>query len=734
MKYLNYQGLFAITALLGALGYSPKVQAQIVGTDAFMQGTYHEVGVSRCGVYGSNNPPGATMGPVGLYNPTEPGGLGFVADSDEDGWGVGFPQYCGDYFVPGSPVEGWAINFGDGTLDPLTNTDQPCSEFEIPGAITSYTDAGAARTVVWDGTATGPGGVEVDIRQTTLMPEDKLYFVTQYTFCNTGSVPITDFYWKRNVDPDNDQPWSGDFTTTNTIVSNPPLGDTEALVTAEGLTFGCFIGMGARDTMARVSFGSFNTGDPYDVWNATGPYSGSGVNTDDEAISIAYKIPLLDTGVCQCFAFAYILDEDDLEEALDATTTVGVLADGVDISVEGETAVCFGDSVRLELIGADSYDWTWTPNAGLDLDTGTVVNVFTDTTVTYTAIGTSDFCGSAIRVVTVTVDDDAAADAGEDKFICPGESVVLDGSGGALWSWTPAGSLSAPASATPTASPAVTTQYNLVTQTVNGCPAEDSMIVTVYDLPTVTTDVSSVEICIGDEVELTANGAVSYVWSPTDGLNVDTAATVIASPTSTTTYTVVGTDANGCSNVAAVEVIVNPLPDVEAAADPTTIDIVLNETSTLTADPGGGISYMWMPPVGIIGDPNQQNITVQPSDTTLYVVTVVDANGCVNTDSVWVNVIGEYQVGLPTAFSPNGDGVNDTYAPLVIGVSANRSLIDFAIYNRYGQQIYISTDSNLGWDGTYKEKAQPIGTYVVVVRSQVFGEEVVDRESFQLVR
>jgi gliding motility-associated-like protein len=137
---------------------------------------------------------------------------------------------------------------------------------------------------------------------------------------------------------------------------------------------------------------------------------------------------------------------------------------------------------------------------------------------------------------------------------------------------------------------------------------------------------------------------------------------------------------------------------------------------------------------GILTDPNSPIVEVQPGDTTTYYVTVTDANGCTNTDSVTVNVIGDYEVYLPTAFSPNGDGINDTYAPIIIGISALRQLIDYSIYNRWGEQVFFSKDRFNGWDGRIGGTDQEIGTYIIVVRSQVFGESIVNREAFQLVR
>ena len=144
-------------------------KAQIVGANVFLKGEFVEVGINTCGAYGSPTAP-----PAG-YHPTE-GGLGFVADWESDGWTEGTPDYCGDYFVPGSPVEGWQIQIGD---DWWTNTDQGCGGAEIPGDVTDYTFAAGIYTGVWSGNITAAGGIDLDVTQITTLPEDKLYVLVK---------------------------------------------------------------------------------------------------------------------------------------------------------------------------------------------------------------------------------------------------------------------------------------------------------------------------------------------------------------------------------------------------------------------------------------------------------------------------------------------------------------------------------------------------------------------------
>ena len=110
---------------------SIAVFSQITGTDAFIKSSFVEAGISSCGCYGSTGLP-----PAGYHANSATGELGFLADYDMGGWTIGSPVYCGDFFLPGNPEEGWGVemtgvNYG--------NYGQ-CNTDEIPGFISSYTD------------------------------------------------------------------------------------------------------------------------------------------------------------------------------------------------------------------------------------------------------------------------------------------------------------------------------------------------------------------------------------------------------------------------------------------------------------------------------------------------------------------------------------------------------------------------------------------------------------------
>jgi hypothetical protein len=155
----------------------------------------------------------------------------------------------------------------------------------------------------------------------------------------------------------------------------------------------------------------------------------------------------------------------------------------------------------------------------------------------------------------------------------------------------------------------------------NGCSGSASQSFPVNAAPTVTASASASPICLGDSVMVMGGGAVTYTWdnSVTDATNF--------APAGSNTYNVTGTDANGCTNTASVNIIVNALPDVFANASATTVcpggNVILSGS--------GAISYTWDNSV-------MDSVSFAPASTMLYTVVGTDANGCMDSDTITVNV------------------------------------------------------------------------------------------------
>lgn len=711
-----------------------------MGTDAiFLQGCFIEVAISDCGVYGSAETP--PTGPEGEYHGIDGNGLGFIADHEKDGWSTSTsgPNFCGDYFTPGSPEEGWAIQYGS---DIWENHYVGCFGYgetgsgvaDIPGDVVSYSDVAGVQEGIWEGEIDDE--LHVTITQRTVFPNGALFFLTGVEICNEGDEDLDDLYYIRNVDPDQgvDNCGAAGFNTTNTIVYNPPFDDT-ALVSAVDAGCNCYLGMGAIDPRARVSYGNFfiSPATPEGAWmgDASEGYSGSGATSCDCAVQISFQIDI-PAGECQTIYFAHVLDPSDLQEALEATLSggVGITANDVSISASGEYGICEpGDTVVLEVNGDPGVNWTITPDTYLDTDTGSIYIAVPLETTTYTITGIGGECGDVTTEITLVVDNAEVADAGPDEDICFGLSTTLNGTGGTEYLWEPSTGLDDPESATPEASPTSTTTYFLTTFDEYGCPAYDTMKLTVNPLPDVDAGDDG-RFCVDGEYQLLATGAETYVWSPATGLNDPNVANPESTVDNTTTYTVTGTDENGCINTDDVTLTVDLLPVITATADPYSIDAFLGETSQLNVEPDG-ILYVWEPSTGL-SSTTIQNPVANPSDTTIYVVTVTDENGCVSSDTVVVNAKGEITIDYPNAFSPNGDGINDTYYPIIQG---SGTLVNYQIFNRWGELVYEGTPGDTGWDGSFEGKESPIGSYAVVINASTsLGQARFEKGYFTLIK
>ena len=258
--------------------------------------------------------------------------------------------------------------------------------------------------------------------------------------------------------------------------------------------------------------------------------------------------------------------------------------------------------------------------------------------------------------------------------------------------------------------PTVPGEYTLTLTTIDdfNCPATDEVVITVHALPVVDAG-DDVNLCPEGLIQLEATGAVEYTWDPSTGLSCDDCPNPDCTVNENTTYTVTGVDANGCINTDEIDVSVFSTLDIIVTATPNdTIDGFEGESTQLNVT--GAEEYEWEPSTGL-SDTHISNPIAQPEFTTTYYVTGTDENGCIDVDTIIIYVVGE--IALPTAFSPNEDGINDVWAPIYSG---SGEIEVYSIYNRWGQEVYTGNGSTPGWDGTWNGKEQEMGTYTVLIR------------------
>jgi gliding motility-associated-like protein len=244
---------------------------------------------------------------------------------------------------------------------------------------------------------------------------------------------------------------------------------------------------------------------------------------------------------------------------------------------------------------------------------------------------------------------------------------------------------------------------------LNGNCHSDTSEIYVTVVPLEELEISQdLSICIGDTAELSVLLGSDFYWS-----NSSTQNSILVAPDTSQWYFAV--IESYCGLVYdSVFVTVNDLPEVDLGPDQTILSglgIHLEITS--------GETYNWWPIQGLTCS-DCSSVFASPLEETEYFVTVIDSNGCVSSDSITIFVDNETTCFIPNSFTPNNDGLNDFFQPMVYGLENYR----IRIFNRWGEIIFETTDANLGWNGMVKGQASPQGTYVYQVSGlDLNGEE-----------
>jgi hypothetical protein len=283
----------------------------------------------------------------------------------------------------------------------------------------------------------------------------------------------------------------------------------------------------------------------------------------------------------------------------------------VSISVSPSATVCAGNSITLSGSGASTYTWT----------NGNVNNISfipaASAIYTVTGTGANGCSASATRSITLTPLPIVTANI-TSTMICIGNSITLNGGGATTYTWT--NGINNGIAFTPT----TTLTYTVIGKnTTTGCSNTATTQITVNNLPTVTASSSNSVICLGNAVTLNGSGATTYTW--TNGVNNG----VSFSPTISASYTVIGTDANNCSNTSAISIQVNSLPIINTSASNT----LICSGQSISLGANGASTYNWLP-----GNSSGFLINVNPTANTTYTVTGIDNNGCQNSNTLLITV------------------------------------------------------------------------------------------------
>ena len=297
-----------------------------VDQDAFLQGRYIQIALAANGALGSNFAVPLEGGPFGAYLPRPSandigsgtgdviGKLAARSDRGKDGWTVGLPDVGnagsgsdGDFFLPGATEEGWGVTHdpaGDGSFLGIWHNNRRDNRTDIPGTLSGYANNSESVSVDWDGIIPNGSASGLQVSQSFRVDDSGSDIHIDVTLTNTTGVDMTDLYFARNGDIDNNASLSGLYWNTLQVFKQFP-GDDEAVVFGTQAD-GSYAELRTTDPEARVGYGGFSNRDAYAMYNMSGPnlYQ-SGVFDQDWSIWVAKYFPVIPAGESRSFSFSY---------------------------------------------------------------------------------------------------------------------------------------------------------------------------------------------------------------------------------------------------------------------------------------------------------------------------------------------------------------------------------------------------------------------------------------------
>ena len=243
--------------------------------------------------------------------------------------------------------------------------------------------------------------------------------------------------------------------------------------------------------------------------------------------------------------------------------------------------------------------------------------------------------------------------------------------------------------------------------------------------PIATVSFATDTICAGSTTLLQASGGTNYEWFPTSGLSMPQQQVTQASPINSIVYNVKVSNIFGCMDTASIDIKVVKAPIVNAGVDKiTSVGKAVQLTGSISGDIAG---FSWSP-INFISNETTLTPLVNPPTDYEYVLTAVAPKNCGTfTDTVQVKIING--IFIPNAFSPNGDGKNDTWNVPGLEIYPLHTL---TIFDRYGQIIFQRKNTFVPWNGFYKGQLLSAGAYTYLINLNN-GTQVL-KGSFLMVR
>ena len=379
--------------------------------------------------------------------------------------------------------------------------------------------------------------------------------------------------------------------------------------------------------------------------------------------------------------------------------SVTILSHDENYGTGPNSAICQGDTALISAYGGVSYSWS--PSSTLSSPMSSQSKAFPSQTTVYdVSLITPKGCLKTDSVSIFIDTNIIHPTITKDTVLCSNSPLLLSATGGNSYSWSPAIYLSTPNSPSTLASPVRNTTFYV--DISNKCfTVRDSVEVVIVGNNSIV--IPDKIICPGTTTNILASGALQYQWefdnSIISGIN---RSVLTVQPKEPTFYKIVTVDVYGCIDSTTVFVDLYENPTIEAGRDQI---IDLGESAIITATGNAG-SIKWTPSLGTMSCDYCRTSQVFPEYTTTYEVELTDSKGCINRDTVKIQIGGILRV--PNTFTPNGDGINDTFYP----VSENITSFNMQIFNRWGELLYETDNLENGWDGIYQGTLSKVDTYV----------------------
>ncbi|MCX8020774.1 MAG: PKD domain-containing protein [Chitinophagaceae bacterium] len=399
-----------------------------------------------------------------------------------------------------------------------------------------------------------------------------------------------------------------------------------------------------------------------------------------------------------------------------------------------DTLICRNDVLQLSANGTGQFSWTASPPA--PFSNPNISNPLVSPVVNTWFYVTLDDRGCINRdSLQVRVVQGVNLRAMNDTIICLGDQIQLNAQSDGLsfeWSADPGATFSNPNIINPlVSSPHPLTRYT-IRAIIGGCSATDDVMVRGIPYPSANAG-PDLRICYNSSVQLNATiNASSFAWSPAQYLSNPIVLNPVATPPRTTSFILTVYDTLGCPKPGRDTVVVFVQPRVRAYAGRDTT-VVVNQPLYFNAS--GGVSYLWIPSTGLNNPniPNPVGRYGRETDSIRYKVIVRDEIGCPDSAYITVYVFKTNpSVFVPSAFTPNNDGLNDVIRPIAVGI---REIRYFAIYNRWGERVFYTTANLHGWDGIHNGKPQPSGVFVWLLSAvDYLGNPIFRKGTVTLIR